>query len=294
MPQLVAALLLLASSAWLAHAAPSLGPSRGDAHPSGGETRAVGDAARDEEPLARALQPLGPVRALISSALWVRLLHDQMSGDSDEAAALARALLTLHPALSTVREYLAGQLLVTEAPRAPDRARHDALVATGLTLFEEGLLLPGGERLHAPFGRTLAVQTMVDGLFAPAAERVLGEMPEERALRELLASGPQGFDRWLAANLALERGLLAWQLDGDRAAASRDLELARSLLPRSDADAVASGAASPGADADEIMERAAALLAPLQEALQSGQRPSRQSPSDQPPSDQPAGELPPR
>jgi len=276
--QLAAALLLLAASALLAHAAPSFTQPGGDTPAFGVSTV---DGARDDEPLALALRPLGPVRALISSALWVRLLHDQMQGDSDEAAVIARALLALHPGLTTVREYLAGQLLVTEAQRAPDRARHEALVATGIALFEEGLELPGGERLHAPFGRTLAVQTMVDHRFAPAAERVLGEMPEERALSELLASGPHGFDRWLAANLAVERGLAAWDLDADRVAASADLELARSLLPATAAEVPASGASSPGSGADEIMERAEALLAPLQDALESGFRRPRQQDPDQ-------------
>jgi hypothetical protein len=255
--RLAAALLLLAASALLARAMPS---------PTGDER------AGDEgvEPLARALQPLGPVRALVSSALWVQLLHGQMQGDVEAAATLSRALLALHPGLTTVREYLAGQLLVTEAPRAPDRARHDALVDTGLQLFTDGLQLPGGAALHAPFGRTLAVQCMpgVDDRFPAAAEMWLGEPAEDRALTELLASGPRGFDRWLAANLVVQRGLHAWTADGDRAAAERDLALARELLPADDAEAAASGIDTTDASPREIEERAGRLLAPLEEALQ--------------------------
>jgi hypothetical protein len=270
--RLAAALLLLAASAVLARPAPAPGDSSRDAG-DGGE-------ARDVEPLARALGPLGPVRALVSSALWSRLLHDQMTGDAEEASALARALLALHPGLATVREYLAGQLLVTEAPRAPDRARHDALVATGLALFEEGLARPGGAALRAPFGRTLAVQSMVDSRFAAAAEPVLGEMPEERALRELLASGPRGFDRWLAANLAVEQGLAAWRLDGDRAAVHRALQLARELLPRNEDEALAAGVVSLETEPREILERAARLVAPLHDALGAAAPPPRPAPED--------------
>jgi len=284
--KLPVALALLGASALLADAMRSTSAAvsapDGEAR-AGDEGARAGDAgadarhaARGDEALAAALRPLGPVRTIISSALWTQLTHGQARGDAEAAATLARALLALNPGLATVREYLAGQLLVTEAPRAPDRARHDALVATGLALFEDGLALPGGAVLHAPFGRALAVQSMsgVDDRFAAAAEAWLGEMPEERALTELLASGPVGFDRWLAGSLAVQRGLAAWLLDGDRGAAQRDLSLARSLVPADDGMAAGAGESS----ADETRERAQRLLEPLVEALRSDAPPRRPAP----------------
>ncbi len=206
----------------------------------------------EDEALARALMPLGPVRALVSSALWVELLHQQMRGDAERTAALSRALLAVHPGLHVVREYLAGQLIVTEAPRAPDRARHAALVAAGLQFFEDGLARDEAQGLHGALGRTLAVQPEVDPRFAAAAEAFFGDDIRDRAIDELRASRPSGLDAWLLAQLLADRGVHVLDQDADVRSAARDLSEAAGIL---------------AGVSEASVEQREQLLVPLRQAL---------------------------
>jgi hypothetical protein len=186
------------------------------------------EAARGE-PLAAALAPLGPLKSLASSLLWARLLDEQMHGAGERATGLARALLELHPDLETVREYLAQQLVVTEAPRAPGAARHAALVAAGLALLEQGLELRESPRLHGALGRLLATQRRSDPGFRGPAEAWAGDALETVALLHLRRSELHLLDRVLLAGLLLERG--ERELDaGDAWAARRDWQDARAAL----------------------------------------------------------------
>jgi hypothetical protein len=156
-----------------------------------------------------------------------------------------------------------------------DAARHAALVAAGLQLFEDGLALQDSPALHAAMGRTLFVQAEIDPRFTAAAERVLGEPVEERALAELLASGPVGSDALLAAELHVRRGLAAVRRDGDRDAAARELSAAAAVL----APAIELLAtAHPG-----IRDDAAAILAPLLDVLEGRLVPLPPSPPEGPP-----------
>lgn len=189
-----------------------------------------GEAPRGET-TSLTLTPLGPVKAIISSALWVLLVDSQLEGDERRVATIARALLEVHPGLSVVREYLANQLIVTEAPQAQSAERHDALIMLGLSLLEDGLVLCDDPRLHSALGRTLAIQRFVDKHFTPAAERFLGSSLEDVAIDELALS-EASIDKWLRADLLVERGLDSMQRFGDRWPATRDLEEAAATLAR--------------------------------------------------------------
>jgi hypothetical protein len=183
------------------------------------------------EPLALALAPLGPVRALVSSALWVGLLRTQSDVDSDRVTAIARALLEVHPDLEVVRVYLANQLVVTEARRAPDRARHDALVEAGLQLMDEGLQRRDSPRLRSALAWTLATQARIDVRFAAVAARHFGVTAEDEAI-ELLRDTRDPGDARVRGQLLVERGLSSLTARDDERAARRDLEEAeRALAP---------------------------------------------------------------
>ncbi len=221
--------------------------------------RAPDAAAR--EPLARALAPLGPVKALVSAGLWVAVVQQQVQGDGDGAVPLARALVELHPGADGVREFLAGQLIASEATRATDRAAHEALVGAGLTLFVEGFARGASPRLRSALGRVLGLQREADPRFEAVAARVLGEPPRELAI-ELLRDSPEPeFDGRLRAELLLERALDAARHAGDPVAARADLRRAREALR---AARVA---------ADEIEERLAPLNALLDAPDARGARP---------------------
>jgi len=203
------------------------------------------------EPLAAVLAPLGPLKSLASALLWARLLDEQMRGEGERAAGLARALLELHPDLETVREYLAHQLVVTEAPRAPGAARHAALVAAGLGLLDEGLALRASPRLHGALGRLLATQRRSDPAFRGPAEAWAGDALETVSLLHLRRSELHLLDRVLLAGLLLERG--ERELDaGDAWAARRDWQEAR--------DALQPLRALDDVDVDEQLEGLAARL----------------------------------
>ncbi|MHC5212077.1 MAG: hypothetical protein ACYTG2_15265 [Planctomycetota bacterium] len=200
-----------------------------------------------QEPLARALEPLGPVKALISSALWMGVQAGQRSGDASRVVDLSHALLDLQPDLDEVRRFLAGQLVVTEAPRAADRVRHDALVRAGLTLLEEGLERRDSSALRVELAETIVVQRFMDPAFEPVAAQHFGAPPLDVAI-ELYAGAErtEGRTRLLAA-LYVERGERALVRADDRWAARRDLEAAEALLEPL-------RASSEGTDLDAILE----------------------------------------
>jgi len=187
------------------------------------------DGAPRTEPLAAALAPLGPFKSLASSLLWAQLLATQMEAEGQRAATLGRALLELHPDLEVAREYLANQLVVTEAPRAPDLARHDRLVATGLSLLEQGLQLQDSPRLHRALGRLLIQQRTSDPAFRVAAEAWLGDDLEVVAIEQLQQSELDFSDRLALANLLLERGEKEVR-DEDLRSARRDWQAAQKTL----------------------------------------------------------------
>jgi len=183
-----------------------------------------------QEPLALALAPLGPVKALLSTALWMGVQAGQRAGDTDRVVGLSHALLDLQPDLDVVRRFLAGQLVVTEAPRAADRARHDALVRAGLTLLEEGLERRDSSALRVELAETLVVQRFMDPAFEPVAVLHFGAPILDVAI-ELYAGArlEPGQARLLAA-LYVERGERALVRDDDAWAAQRDLAAARAAL----------------------------------------------------------------
>ena len=210
-----------------------------------------GLAARPQpvtEPLAVALAPLGPGKAVISAALWARLLRGQTEGDSEAAESLALALLELHPDLDEVREYLAHRLIVSESRRAPDRERHRLAVIRGLQILDEGIARTDSPRLHGYLGRVLAMRPESDPWFRPVVEQYWGETPEELAIDALRRSDVPQVDAWLLADLLVERGLWALEVRADRWRARRDLAEATTVL-----------AALPDAPAAEVE----ALLEPL-------------------------------
>jgi hypothetical protein len=209
------------------------------------------------EPLARALAPLGPVKALLSSALWVGVQAGHRSGDAERVVALSHALLDLQPDLDVVRRFLAGQLIVTEAPRAADRARHDALVRAGLTLLEDGLQRRDSSALRVELAETLVVQRFMDPAFEPVAVAHLGAPVLDVAIE--LLSGTEhtpertpGRTRLLAA-LHVERGERALHRRDDVRGARRELSAAEAVL-------LPLRALPDETDLD-------ALLAPLRDAL---------------------------
>ena len=189
---------------------------------------AAPDAVR-REPLAAVLAPLGPLKSLTSSLLWAQLLAAQMEASGDRAAVLGRALLELHPDLEVAREYVANQLVVTEAPRAPDIARHDRLVVAGIALLEQGLELQDSAGLHGALGRLLIQQRNSDPAFRRAAEAHLGDDLEAVAIDQLQLSELLFSDRLMLASLLLERGERGLR-DGDLRVARRDWQAARDVL----------------------------------------------------------------
>jgi hypothetical protein len=102
---------------------------------------------------------------------------------------------------------VANQLVVTEAPRAPDLARHDRLVANGLALLERGPAA-AGQRAAARRRRGACWCSSASGdpAFRVAAEAWLGDDLEAVAIEhcsaaELWRPRPAG-----AGGLLLERG----------------------------------------------------------------------------------------
>lgn len=218
---LAAGLLCLALAVWLAPGVRSF-DSTGDG--------TAGDARPVMEPLARALVPLGPVRAVVSSALWMMVQRKQQDGDPDAVADLAEGLLALHPELEEVRVFLARQLVVSQAPRSPDDALHRALVARGLRMLEDGPPIRDSERLHAALGTLLALQVDMDPRFAPVAAQYFGERPEEVAISELRRARQGGRGALNLIILLVDRGLNTLRRGGDPFEAARDLEEATDVL----------------------------------------------------------------
>lgn len=217
---LVAGLACLSLAAWFAPESP---PRDG-----------AGSADAMMEPVARALLPLGPVRAVASSALWVLVQRKQQEGDAEAVADLAEGLLALHPDLAEVRIFLARQLVVSQAPRRPDSERHRALVARGLRMLEEGFEIDDSARLHGAMGTLLAVQMDVDPRFSPVAAQYFGERPEDVAIAELRRASPGGNNALNRILLLIDRGMTTLRLDGDPIEAARDLEEATGVLQQFD------------------------------------------------------------
>jgi len=232
--QALAGAVLVAGAGALFHAAPA--PARASS-----------------EPLALLLAPLGPVKPLLSSALWVAVLQQEQHGSPEDLVPLARALLELHPGLDAVREFLAGQLVVTEAARATDADRHDALVQAGLSLLDDGRVLTDSPRLHAALGRLLYTRRLQDPAFEPVAEAYFGGSLLDVAI-EALGRSPDAEDGRLCAELLVERGLHDLR-DGSPREARADL---------ADAEAALRPSRGRSAEDDEQLD---ALLAPLREAL---------------------------
>lgn len=191
--------------------------------------------ARDElpttEPLAQALAPLGPVKAIASAALWARLDREEKRGESREVELIARALLELHPGFDDVREYLAYQLVVSEARRASDPERRDAIVDAGLELLEQGLDLNDSPRLHSALGQLIVSRRERDPTFRLAIERRYGDPPSEVAIDHLRrAEADDPLDMMVLAQLLVERGLRALFTDRAVRSARRDLSEAEERL----------------------------------------------------------------
>ena len=224
---------LLAASAFLASwdagdaASMSAGAPGEAAGPSGRAT-----ATPRDEAWARALRPLGPVRPLLASILWVTVLDRSMEGDSAAVADVAEALLALHPDLHAVRTHLATVLVVNEAPRAPDDDRHRALVERGLLMLEEGLAAAGDDdvHLHGALGRLLAVQVRSDPRFPQVARSYFGEQPEDIAIQELRRGDQASEDALWLIELLVDRGRNHLRFGGDPFEAARDLAEAEEVL----------------------------------------------------------------
>ncbi len=177
-------------------------------------------------PLAAALAPLGPVKACVSSALWFAYLRQ-----SDRAAAdLSEALIALHPDLDSVRTFLARQLVITEASRAPDRERHRRFILRGLRLLEEGLLRRDSDELHSALARLLVIRRDRDPWFSAVVEEYFGLLPSELAIEQLRAVEDDAGDAELLATLLVERGLRSYERSGDPWDAQRDLREAVDVL----------------------------------------------------------------
>ncbi|MDG2148391.1 MAG: hypothetical protein P8N09_02590 [Planctomycetota bacterium] len=221
--------LCLACAAWVAP-----GVKEGTPAPSPGE-EALSEPFL--EPVARALAPLGPFRAVASSVLWMMVQGRQQDGDAEAVADLAEGLLLLHPGLEEVRVFLARQLVVTQAPHSPDQARHRALVARGLSMLEEGFALSDAEdseRLHGALGTLLAIQKDADPRFSPVAAQYFGERPEDVAIAELRRARRSEVNALNLILLLVDRGLTTLRLDGDSLEANRDLEEATAVLQQFD------------------------------------------------------------
>jgi hypothetical protein len=182
------------------------------------------------EPVARALVPLGPLRAVASSVLWMVLQRKQQEGDAEAVADLAEGLLVLHPDLAEVRVFLARQLVVSQAPRSPDDGRHRALVTRGLHMLEEGFERADSERLHGALGTLLTLQMDMDPRFPPVAAQYFGERPEDVAIAELRRASAGGTNALNLILLLVDRGLTTLRLGGDPVDAARDLEEATGVL----------------------------------------------------------------
>ena len=232
--QALAGVVLVAGAGALSHSVPS--PARASS-----------------EPLALLLAPLGPVKPLLSAGLWVAVLHQEQHGSPEDLLPLARALLELHPGLDAVREFLAGQLVVTEAGRATDAARHDTLVQAGLSLLDDGRVLSDSPRLHAALGRLIYTRRIEDPAFEPVAEAYFGGSLLDVAIDALGHSADAEDDR-LRAELLVERGLLDLRAD--------ELREARADLADAEA-ALAPLYGHPPEDDAQLDE----LLGPLREAL---------------------------
>jgi hypothetical protein len=210
------------------------------------------------EPVALLLAPLGPAKALLSSALWVAVWNEQHDGDPELLVPLSRALLELHPGLDHVRRFLAEQLIVTEAPRATDPERHDALVHAGLELLEQGRLRSDSALLHQALGRLLYLQPGHDPTFAHAAEGFFGGSLLDVAIEALARSPEPQIDGRLAAELLVERGLAALE-EGEAHDARADLAEADAALE----PARQSARGTAGVE-DAALD---AILQPLRDAL---------------------------
>jgi hypothetical protein len=213
----VAGLLLLAVAGWLAP-----GGTERSSMPTG-----VSPAA---EPLAVALAPLGPAKAVLSSLLWVQMQQKRMDGEVDSLVPLSRALLALHPGLATVREHLATRLILSDAARALDSPRYRALVLAGLALLEEGQSDTDSPQLHEALGQILAIQGRNDSRFWEVAWEFFGAPPEEIAIQELRQAENPRLATLLLADLLLDRGFEAWERDSDAYTAARDLREAQQLI----------------------------------------------------------------
>ena len=198
--------------------------------PGGGDDSAPRDVRAAEEPLAVALTPLGPAKAVLSALLWERLQLQRRAGEVETAAPLSQALLALHPGLAVVREHLATRLILSDAAQAPDLPRYRALVLTGLSMLEEGQAFGENPRLHEALGQLLAIQGRNDPRFWEVASEYFGAPPEEIAIQELRLAGGPRLAALLLADLLLDRGFESWELDRDGYAADRDLSEAQELI----------------------------------------------------------------
>lgn len=198
--------------------------------PGGSDDSELLDVRAAEEPLAVALTPLGPAKAVLSALLWERLQLQRRAGDVETAAPLSQALLALHPGLAVVREHLATRLILSDAAQAPDLPRYRALVLTGLSMLEEGQAFGENPRLHEALGQLLAIQGRNDPRFWEVASEYFGAPPEEIAIQELRLAGGPRLAALLLADLLLDRGFASWELDRDGYAADRDLSEAQGLI----------------------------------------------------------------
>lgn len=213
---IAAGLVLLVASGWLAP---------GSQHVS--DIDGVSPAA---EPLAVALAPLGPAKAVLSSVLWVQMQQQRFDGEIDSVVPLSRALLALHPGLATVREHLATRLILSDAATALDSPRYRALVLAGLALLEDGQVNGDSPQLHEAMGQLLAVQGRNDPRFWEVAFEYFGAPPEEIAIQELRQAQNPRLATLLLADLLLDRGFEAWERNSDAYMADRDLREAQQLI----------------------------------------------------------------
>ncbi|MFT7462622.1 MAG: hypothetical protein ACI9EF_000964 [Pseudohongiellaceae bacterium] len=188
------------------------------------------DVRPAKEPLAIALQPLGPAKAVLSALLWERVQQQRRAGEIDSAVPLSRALLALHPGLHVVREHLATRLILGDASRAPDQARYRALVFTGLSMLEEGHEAGSVPQLHEAMGHLLAIQGRNDGRFWEVASEYFGAAPEDIAIQELRVADNLHLGALLLADLLLDRGFSLWEVEQDAYGADRDLAEAQKLI----------------------------------------------------------------
>ncbi len=185
---------------------------------------------KDIEPVAAMLKPLGPIRAMVSSMLWMQYLRGQLEGDAAQVGVLSRALLQVHPGLEEVRHHLAYQLMISEARRAPDRQRYRVLLAAGLRLIDEGLDRSSSPYLSGAAG-TILYQGQNHVWFAEAIEELTGETLESLAI-DYLRGGRHDdpTEVMLLAGFLVERGLRVLLTDAAVSSARSDYEEACALL----------------------------------------------------------------